>query len=103
VQYADIDYMDGKRDFTIDPVNFGDLPALVDEVKVDGVRFVVILDPAIASDYVSYERGKAANAYVVWANSTIKPPGQPTDSDIILGNVNLKKENFNSISIYIYT
>lgn len=94
MQYADIDYMDGRRDFTIDPVNFGDFPQLVNEVKADGIRFVVILDPAIATDYPVYERAKAANAFVTWANSTIKPPGQPTDSDILIGNVNTNFESF---------
>jgi maltase-glucoamylase len=42
--------MDARKDFTIDPVNFGDLPALVDEVKKDGLRFGIILDPAIAHE-----------------------------------------------------
>lgn len=42
--------MDKRRDFTIDPVNFADLPALVDEVKRDGLRFGIILDPAIAHE-----------------------------------------------------
>lgn len=78
--------MDGQRDFTIDPVNFGDLPALVDEVKKDGLRFVVILDPAIANDYDTFERGKAANVFIQWANSTLRPPNQPLDN-IVLGNV----------------
>jgi maltase-glucoamylase len=35
--------MDGRRDFTIDPVNFGDLPQLVDQVKKDGLRFIAII------------------------------------------------------------
>ena len=42
--------MDGRKDFTIDPVNFADLPALVDEVKQGGLRFGIILDPAIAHE-----------------------------------------------------
>ena len=79
--------MDGRRDFTIDPVNFADLPQLVDEVKKDGLRFIVMFDPAIASDYPTYDRGLADNVFVEWANKTIKPPGQPTDSDVVLGNV----------------
>lgn len=87
MQYADIDYMDGRRDFTIDPVNFGDLPTLVDEVKKDGLRFITIIDPAIADDYASYERGKANEVFVTWANSSNKPENQPTDNDIVFGNV----------------
>uniref|UniRef100_A0A0P5BNP6 alpha-glucosidase n=1 Tax=Daphnia magna TaxID=35525 RepID=A0A0P5BNP6_9CRUS len=87
IQYADIDYMDGRRDFTIDPVNFGDLPALVDEVKKGGLRFVIILDPAIANDYETYERGVALSVYAEWANETLKPDDQPTENNIIIGNV----------------
>ncbi|XP_046655180.1 maltase-glucoamylase, intestinal-like [Daphnia pulicaria] len=87
IQYADIDYMDGRRDFTIDPDNFGDLPALVDEVKQDGLRFIIILDPAIANDYQTYDRGVALSVYAEWVNATIKPDDQPTDSNIIIGNV----------------
>ena len=79
--------MNGRRDFTIDPVNFGDLPQLVQEVKKNGLRFAVMFDPAIASDYATYDRGLADNVFVEWANSSIKPPGQPTDSDVVLGNV----------------
>ena len=79
--------MDERRDFTIDPVNFGDLPQLVDEIKRDGVRFIVILDPAIPNDYEPYRRGKAANVYVKWANSTLRPPEEPADDDIIFGTV----------------
>lgn len=79
--------MDGRRDFTIDPVNFGDLPALVDEVKKGGLRFVIILDPAIANDYATYERGVALSVYAEWANETLKPDDQPTENNIIIGNV----------------
>jgi alpha-glucosidase (family GH31 glycosyl hydrolase) len=79
--------MDGRRDFTIDPDNFGDLPALVDEVKQDGLRFIIILDPAIANDYQTYDRGVALSVYAEWVNATIKPDDQPTDSNIIIGNV----------------
>ena len=79
--------MDGRRDFTIDPVNFGDLPALVDDVKKDGLRFIVILDPAIANDYSTYDRGVESSVYVEWVNATYKPDDQPTDSNIIIGNV----------------
>ena len=64
--------MDGRRDFTIDPVNFADLPALVDDVKKDGLRFIVILDPAIANDYSTYDRGVASSAYVEWVNATYR-------------------------------
>lgn len=79
--------MDGRRDFTIDPENFGDLPALVNEIKKDGIRFVVILDPAIAQGYQTYERGLNQSVYVEWADGFTKPDDQPNDSNILIGNV----------------
>ncbi|EMP39847.1 Maltase-glucoamylase, intestinal [Chelonia mydas] len=42
VQYADIDYMDRQLDFTLSP-NFTGLPALVDRMKKEGMRFIIIL------------------------------------------------------------
>jgi len=71
IQYADIDYMDGKRDFTIDPVNFAGLPKLVDDIKAEGVRFVVILDPTIAVDYDVFARANASKAFIEYANSSV--------------------------------
>ena len=35
VQYADIDHMDERMDFTIDAVNFGGLPDYVKELQSD--------------------------------------------------------------------
>lgn len=83
--------MDGKRDFTLDTTNFGDLPSLVDEIKRDGYHFVIILDPAIAIDdnYSTYTNGLAKNVFIKWANSTIKPPGQNLPNDILMGTVSL--------------
>lgn len=43
IQYGDIDYMDGMKDFTIDPVNFAGLPEYVQQLKSEGTRFVIIL------------------------------------------------------------
>ena len=78
--------MDGRRDFTLGE-NFTDLPQLVDNVKKDGLRFVVILDPAIANDYKTFENGKTAGVFIEWADPSNKPDNQPTDNDIVFGNV----------------
>lgn len=44
VQYADIDYMDGRKDFTIDPVNFGDLATYFSELKQNhNMKTIIIL------------------------------------------------------------
>ncbi|XP_037793407.1 maltase-glucoamylase, intestinal-like, partial [Penaeus monodon] len=47
VQYGDIDYMDRRLDFTYDQVNYEGFPEYVLEAKENGLRFIVILDPAI--------------------------------------------------------
>lgn len=42
VQYADIDYMERQLDFTLNP-DFDGLPALVDQMRSEGMRFIFIL------------------------------------------------------------
>lgn len=81
--------MDGKKDFTLDKENFGDLPALVDDIKNGGLRFIIILDPAIAvnDNYSSYTKGLDGDVYVKWANETIKPNGQNIPNNTLMGAV----------------
>jgi len=43
VQYADIDHYEESKVFTIDNVNFADLPAYFDQLRQDGMRTVIIL------------------------------------------------------------
>lgn len=50
VQYFDIDYMKGNRDFTYDKDTFGDLPSFVDWLHKKNMKVGILLDPAIASD-----------------------------------------------------
>lgn len=42
VQYTDIDYMERQLDFTLSP-RFSGLPKLVDKMKAEGMRFIIIL------------------------------------------------------------
>lgn len=42
VQYADIDYMERQLDFVLDS-EFQGLPALVDQMRAEGMRFIFIL------------------------------------------------------------
>ena len=43
MQYGDIDYMDGQKDFTLDEENFAGLPEYVEQLKAEGTRYVIIL------------------------------------------------------------
>ncbi|XP_015492493.1 sucrase-isomaltase, intestinal [Parus major] len=71
VQYTDIDYMERNLDFTISS-KFAGLPALVDKIKSEGMRFIIILDPAISgneTDYPAFSRGEAENVFVQWPDT----------------------------------
>ncbi|NXY63653.1 MGA protein, partial [Callaeas wilsoni] len=71
VQYADIDYMERQLDFTLSP-RFQGLPALVDRIRRDGIRFVLILDPAISANetnYPAFDRGVEQDVFIKWPNS----------------------------------
>ncbi|KAM9853733.1 sucrase-isomaltase, intestinal [Aulostomus maculatus] len=68
VQYADIDYMDRQLNFKLDP-EFSGLPALVDDMRKEGMRFIFILDPAISGNETSYpafDRGLEADVFIKW-------------------------------------
>lgn len=90
-QTLDIDYMDGRQDFTIDPVNWGDLPDLVDELHNEGIKITLILDPGIVADWDSYppgERGRDADAFIKWASKLYVPDDQdPSWADYMVGRV----------------
>uniref|UniRef100_A0A3Q0RZK0 P-type domain-containing protein n=1 Tax=Amphilophus citrinellus TaxID=61819 RepID=A0A3Q0RZK0_AMPCI len=92
IQYTDIDYMEDKKDFTYDKVNFAELPQFADYLHEKGQRYILILDPAIATSkrvgnapYEPYDRGTAKNAWVtesdgktplvgeVWPGETVFP------------------------------
>ncbi|XP_013863590.1 maltase-glucoamylase, intestinal [Austrofundulus limnaeus] len=68
VQYADIDYMERQLDFVLDS-EFKGLPALVDSMRGEGMRFIFILDPAISGNETSYpafRRGQEADVFIKW-------------------------------------
>ncbi|XP_036392320.1 maltase-glucoamylase, intestinal [Megalops cyprinoides] len=91
IQYTDIDYMEDKKDFTYDAVKFADLPQFADYLHEKGQKYILILDPAIATSrrvngpYASYDRGTQKNAWVteadgkthllgeVWPGQTVFP------------------------------
>jgi alpha-glucosidase len=62
VLYLDIDHMDGYRVFTWDRERFPDPAGLIDELRAEGFRVVVITDPGVKVDesydvYVSGREG----------------------------------------------
>ncbi|XP_058387661.1 maltase-glucoamylase isoform X2 [Diceros bicornis minor] len=79
VQHVDIDYMDRKLDFTLSP-SFQNLGLLIEQMKSDGMRFILILDPAISGNetqYLTFTRGLENNVFIKW----------PDTSDIVWGKV----------------
>ncbi|XP_049723331.1 sucrase-isomaltase, intestinal [Elephas maximus indicus] len=73
VQYTDIDYMERQLDFTIGD-DFRDLPQFVDKIRGEGMRYIIILDPAISGNetepYPAFERGQEKDVFVKWPNTS---------------------------------
>jgi alpha-glucosidase len=72
VIYLDIDYMDGYRVFTWDKTRFPDPSKLIADLRAEGFRVVLIVDPGVKVDpnYYAYQQGQAGNHFVKNADGT---------------------------------
>ncbi|KAK3386291.1 glycosyl hydrolases family 31-domain-containing protein [Sordaria brevicollis] len=72
--WGDVDYMDGKLDFTTDPGRYPreQLREFVEELHGKGMRYVQILDPGIRykSDYGTYQRGAQKDVFLKAADGS---------------------------------
>ncbi|KAG9494130.1 hypothetical protein GDO78_001786 [Eleutherodactylus coqui] len=80
VQYADIDYMERQMDFTLGQ-EFQGLPALFQGMQAQGMKIILLLDPAIAGNetapYPAFTNGKNQDVFIKWDDK----------SDIVWGKV----------------
>uniref|UniRef100_A0A287DB05 P-type domain-containing protein n=1 Tax=Ictidomys tridecemlineatus TaxID=43179 RepID=A0A287DB05_ICTTR len=71
VQYSDIDYMERQLDFTLSP-KFAGFPALINRMRADGMRVILILDPAISGNetqpYPAFTRGVEDDVFIKYPN-----------------------------------
>ncbi|KAK7100863.1 probable maltase-glucoamylase 2 [Littorina saxatilis] len=90
VQYADIDHMDERMDFTINPNNFSGLSEYFDELRGAGMRTIIILDPALISNVSGYEpylAMKRVSGNIKWPDNFNVPPGSADDDGSMFGFV----------------
>lgn len=66
--WSDIDYMEDYKDFTFDPVNYGDLPQFVEEIHENNLQYIPIIDAGIAQrkgqNYSVYDTGVEQDVFV---------------------------------------
>jgi alpha-glucosidase len=75
VLWLDIGYQDRNRPFAPDPVAYGDLPKLAEDLRAAGIRLVAITDPHIArapgEGYAPYDSGAAGDHFVRRADGSV--------------------------------
>ncbi|CAH9081991.1 unnamed protein product [Cuscuta epithymum] len=85
VIWNDDDHMDGKKIFTLNPVNYPrpQTLAFLDKIHAQGMKYIVIVDPGISvnNSYGVYQRGKANDVF-------IKYMGKPYVAQVWPGAVN---------------
>jgi alpha-glucosidase (family GH31 glycosyl hydrolase) len=75
VQYADIDYMDAAKVFTIDSINYKGLKEYFRQLNFDGIRTIIILDPGMIDNdqknYLPTIEGIKENVFIKWKNGSL--------------------------------
>ena len=69
VQYADIDYMEAEKDFTIDSKNYRGLKEYFSQLNSEGIRTIVILDPGTINNQKDYQPtmdGMKNDVFIKW-------------------------------------
>ena len=72
-QWTDIDYMDGRKIFTLDPQRFSleNMQAMIQWLHNRGQRYVMMLDPAVAAtDYPAYDHGADLDIFLKYNDSS---------------------------------
>uniref|UniRef100_A0A3Q2LHS8 Maltase n=1 Tax=Equus caballus TaxID=9796 RepID=A0A3Q2LHS8_HORSE len=79
VQYSDIDYMDGKKDFTIDEEAFPGLSNFIKDLHSNGMKYVIAVNPGISnnSDYLPYVNGTKKRVWILDDNGFVTGQGYP--------------------------
>ncbi|XP_010783286.1 sucrase-isomaltase, intestinal-like, partial [Notothenia coriiceps] len=99
VQYTDIDYMEDKKDFTYDKVNFNELPQFADYLHEKGQKYILILDPAVATSkrvggapYEAFDRGTAQKAWITDSDGETPLLGESLFLLRYLGKTNVERK-----------
>lgn len=66
--WADIDYLDDYKLYTISPTRYGNLTKYVNEIRSKGMTFVPIMDAGVAArngtGYKAYDRGTELDVWI---------------------------------------
>nr|WCZ58469.1 lysosomal alpha-glucosidase [Andalucia godoyi] len=80
VMWSDIDYMNGYRDFTTDPVRYPvpRVQQMINQLHSQGKEYVVIIDPGIKVEqgYPAYDQGLQDGIFILEPNTTNPILGQ---------------------------
>ncbi|KAH7721437.1 glycosyl hydrolase family 31 protein [Aphelenchoides avenae] len=74
IPYADIDYMERYKDFTLGQEHWSDFGNYAKELHSNGLHLFLILDPAIEADYDTFSRGLSSGArFIEWPRADMVP------------------------------